>query len=230
MSDAVWVVVVARLGQGAKSRLIPALDPVERRRLASAMLADVLGTCARFAPKRVVAVVDEPIGSRGVVMLEDSTSDGMNAAVSRGVLAARARGATTVIVLPGDVPRVSVRDLAELVAAAHATPRAVVVGASRDGGGTNALLLRPPEVIAPSFGPPSVDRHLRLGQQSGAATHLVRLPGLALDVDTPADLAALFDAPVGSHTAAVLRDLRVKTQALVRLPSGSRVPARAARA
>ena len=49
-------------------------------------------------------------------------------------------------------------------------PRAVVIGSSHDGRGTNALLLRPPDVIAPAFGPPSVGRHVQLGLAAGAHT------------------------------------------------------------
>jgi 2-phospho-L-lactate guanylyltransferase len=94
-------------------------------------------------------------------------------------------------VLPGDVPLLSSRDLEQLVAAAEDQPRAVVIGASRDGLGTNALLLRPLDVIAPAFGPPSVERHVRLGRGAGAFTCVVSGLDLALDVDTPADLATL---------------------------------------
>jgi len=128
----------------------------------------------------------------------------MNNAVRLGLAAARQHGALTAIVLPADIPLVSRDDLVSLVAAAGHAPRAVIVGASRDGQGTNALLLRPPDIIAPAFGPPSVERHLRLGQAAGAVTRVESNLGLALDVDTPADLAVLADLPVGPRTAALL--------------------------
>jgi 2-phospho-L-lactate guanylyltransferase len=58
--------------------------------------------------------------------------------------------------------------------------------------------------IGPAFGPPSVERHVRAGLAAGAVTRVEANLGLALDVDTPADLAALCDLPVGPHTAALL--------------------------
>jgi 2-phospho-L-lactate guanylyltransferase len=131
----------------------------------------------------------------------------MNAAVATGLAAARTVGARTVIVLPGDIPLLSEGDLRALIQAAGHAHRAVVVGASRDGGGTNALLLRPPDVIAPAFGPPSVDRHLRAGQAAGAKTKVEHNLGLSHDVDTPEDLAALADLPVGQNTAMALEEL-----------------------
>jgi 2-phospho-L-lactate guanylyltransferase len=207
----VWAVIVARVANGAKSRLAAALDVNQRRDLALAMLADVVDVCrdARHVLSGVLAVVDEPaakhaVESAGAIAVEDPHPGDMNAAVRLGLQAVQRLGARTAIVLPGDVPLVTRHDVAALVAAADAAPRAVVVGASRDGQGTNALLLRPVDVIAPAFGPPSVERHVRSGLAAGAVTRVEPNLGLALDVDTPADLAALCDLPVGQHTAALL--------------------------
>jgi 2-phospho-L-lactate guanylyltransferase len=206
-----WAVVVARVANGAKSRLATALDVEQRRALALAMLADVVETCvaADGVLSGVLAVVDVPaalrdVESSGAVAVQDPHPGDMNSAVRIGLRAVQQLGARTAIVLPGDVPRITADDLAALVAAAGTNPRAVVIGASRDRQGTNALLLRPVDVIAPAFGPPSVDRHVRAGLAAGAATHVEANLSLALDVDTPADLAALCDLPVGPHTAALL--------------------------
>jgi 2-phospho-L-lactate guanylyltransferase len=195
MSSAVWAVVVARVANGAKSRLAGVLDQGARRSLALSMLSDVLLVCVR-AVDGVVAVVDDPDAQLtawrlGALVVDDPHPGDMNAAVSCGLRAAAAQGAQTVIVLPGDIPLLSRRDLEALLAAAGQAERAVVVGASRDGQGTNALLLRPPEVIVPAFGPPSVDRHLEAGRVAGASARVLWGLDLALDVDTPADLAAL---------------------------------------
>jgi 2-phospho-L-lactate guanylyltransferase len=196
MTEAVWAVVVCRVGHGAKSRLASVLDAAERRRLALSMLQDVLEVCDRARPdvlSGTLAVVDEPAARwtaerAGAVAIEDHAPGDMNRAARLGITAARQRGATTVIVLPGDIPFVTVADLERLIDAAGTATPAVVVGASRDGRGTNALLLRPPNVIAPAFGPPSVERHLAAGLAAGARARKVTDLGLALDVDTPMDL------------------------------------------
>ena len=57
----------------------------------------------------------------------------------------------------------------------------------RHGSGTNALVLRPPDVIAFAFGRGSRDRHLAAAAAAGAAVIEV-MGDLTLDVDTPDDL------------------------------------------
>jgi 2-phospho-L-lactate/phosphoenolpyruvate guanylyltransferase len=209
--DSVWAVIVARVGNGAKSRLAGALSAGQRRELALAMLADVVDVCvkARGVVAGTLAVVDAPdaravVERGGAVAIPDPGTGDMNAAVLAGLRAARERGATTAMVVPGDVPLINASDFATLLEAAGTAQCAVIVGASHDGEGTNALLLRPPEAIVPVFGPPSLQRHVQAGLAAGALT-LVRADlGLSLDVDTPADLATLRAHQPGPHTSAIL--------------------------
>ena len=67
----------------------------------------------------------------------------------------------------------------------------MVIVPDRHGSGTNALLLEPPQVMPPSFGAGSFARHAALARAAGAEVKVSELPSLSLDVDTPADLAAL---------------------------------------
>jgi 2-phospho-L-lactate/phosphoenolpyruvate guanylyltransferase len=227
MIDRVWAVVVARAGDGAKSRLAGVLDACERTWLARAMLADVLGVCRDAADvlDGTLVVVDEAardVAARYTGAIVDDPGGGdMNAAVREGIAVAWRRGATSVIVLPGDLPSMSTADLREIVSAAGGAPRAVVVGVSRDGQGTNALLLRPPDVIAPGFGPPSADRHVAAGSAADALARRISGLGLSRDVDTPADLAGVLDASVGLNTTVAL--MRLARKRLVgRLASSAR--------
>ena len=213
-TDTVWIVVVARVGGGAKSRLADSLSVEQRRTLALAMLGDVVGVCrqARGIVAGTLAVVDEPAARAvaqlaGALAIGDPDTGDMNAAVAAGVSAVRKLGADTVLIVPGDVPLISVDDIQALLDSAGAESMAVVIGASHDGLGTNALLLRPTNVIAPAFGPPSVGRHVQLGLAAGAHTVVRAGLGLALDIDTPDDLAALRTARLGPDMAAVAAGL-----------------------
>lgn len=206
----VWGVVVARVRNDPKSRLAPVLEYGQRQQLAIAMLADVLRVCTSAAAPldSAVAVTDSPVAaslaeSFGALAVPDAGGD-MNLAVHVGIDAAMRHGARTVIVLPGDIPLLQSADLEALLTAAARQPRVIVIGASRDGQGTNALLLRPPDVIQPAFGPPSVQRHVRLAESAGAAARVVSNLGLSMDVDTPNDLAAIADLPVGPQTSDLL--------------------------
>jgi 2-phospho-L-lactate guanylyltransferase len=67
----------------------------------------------------------------------------------------------------------------------------VVIVPDRHGTGTNALVLSPPDAIEPSFGPGSLERHVAAAEAAGIPHRVEEIPGLALDVDTPGDLAEL---------------------------------------
>jgi 2-phospho-L-lactate guanylyltransferase len=75
-----------------------------------------------------------------------------------------------------------------------------VIVPDRHGTGTNALVIAPPGAFEPSFGPGSYERHVAAAKRTGVVYRPVELPSLALDVDTPDDLAALWsviDGPRG---------------------------------
>ena len=55
----------------------------------------------------------------------------------------------------------------------------------RHGTGTNALLLAPPDAIAPAFGPGSCARHADRARRAGHEVAVEPLDSLGLDVDTP---------------------------------------------
>jgi len=61
------------------------------------------------------------------------------------------------------------------------------IAADKTGRGTNALALRPPDVIDFRFGVGSLAAHI--AQADGLPLSVVDRPGLAFDLDTPADLA-----------------------------------------
>jgi 2-phospho-L-lactate guanylyltransferase len=195
--ESVGAVIVARTGPRAKSRLATALDEHERQTLALSMLERVLARTVRASwLARVVAVVDTDAAEDlarlyGAMVVRDAGDGRMNAAVSAGLECAAREGARAALVLPGDVPLVRSDDLDALYSAAGEYARVVVVGAARRGDGSNALFLRPWNVIAPAFGPPSVERHLSLARASGAVALRVDGLGLSLDVDTPEDLAEM---------------------------------------
>jgi 2-phospho-L-lactate guanylyltransferase len=157
------------------------------------MLRAVLDTCSAAELGGIVVVTDTAPGlalatEMGAVALPDPGA-GLNAAVSLGldVVGQQAPG-TAALVLPGDVPLVEPTDIHAIVEAAGDRRRVVVVVPDAAGRGTNALLIRPPHLIEPSFGEPSCQRHLAAARRRGTAISLA-LPRLALDVDDEARLA-----------------------------------------
>jgi 2-phospho-L-lactate/phosphoenolpyruvate guanylyltransferase len=224
VSGPVLAVVPAKPLGAALGRLEGVLDAPARRALQEAMLRDVLRACAGAAALAGALVVTADPAAAALaaeegarVVGEGPRPRGMNAAVGRGLEAARAEGAAAALVLTADLPLAAPADL-DALAGARASGVGVALAPSRDGTGTNGLLLRPPGALRPELGPGSLARHRAQAARRGIRLALRTLPGLALDVDTPEDLDALLGhpAPVGAATEAV----RARIGAGVRRPAG----------
>jgi 2-phospho-L-lactate/phosphoenolpyruvate guanylyltransferase len=63
-------------------------------------------------------------------------------------------------------------------------------------------LMSPPDTVPLRFGDDSFFPHLRAAEARGIAPTVLHLPGIALDIDNPADLAHF--ARLGSRTRAGL--------------------------
>ena len=142
----------------------------------------------------VLVVTREPAAAdaaheRGFEVVDEPVLAGHNAAAELGIARALELGAARALLVPGDCPLLAADDIDALLDRHTSSPPVVVVP-DRHGTGTNALLLSPPDVIRPAFGPGSRDRHLALHDEAV----LDEVDGLALDVDTPDDLAALEEA------------------------------------
>ena len=159
----------------AKSRLGDVLDPEQRHALALRMLTRVIDAC-QGAGLTVAIISSDPmayIAARelGTVVVDDGGED-LTGSVRRGL--AVYADAETVVVIAADLPYVETADLEALPAAAQ--PLAIAPSAD---GKTNAIAATPPSAFTPSYGDGSAARH--------GGTPVVR-PGLARDLDTPADL------------------------------------------
>lgn len=188
----------------AKQRLgVRLADPL-RRDLAEAMVSDVLETLTSFPllESTIVVTNERSIATSaarmGATVVPDTAETGQSAAVSLGVEAALAAGMERVLCVPGDCPTLDHAALTQLL-----DDRAgVVIVPDRHGTGTNGLLLRPPAVICPSFGPDSCGRHEALAAAAGAPCVLLRPPSLLLDIDTGEDLDVLRQRLSGERVRA----------------------------
>lgn len=211
-----WVVVLARDPRGAKSRLGAVLDEGARGRLAVAMLEDVVASGRAAAADRLLVATESPLvravaARRGVETIA-VTARGTREAAADAIAAVASRGAAGAAIVAADLPALRPDDVAALLAAARSA--AVTAAPDRHGTGTNALVLRPPLVLAPLFGDDSFAAHRDAAARAGLRFRRVIRSGLALDVDTPDDLrAALAHGALGPRTAAALAEAG---QALIR--------------
>ena len=179
------------------------------------MVGDVLAALGHVPGlDDVIVVTAEPAAAAaardaGAHVVHDPEESGQSAAAARGIAAATERGAERVLLVPGDCPALDPDEVARLLA----RPEGAVIVPDRHGTGTNALLLAPPDIFAPAFGPGSFARHVARARAAGAAVMVCELRSLGLDVDTPGDLAALRAALTARpHDAPGTRALLDETQ------------------
>jgi|NGEPerStandDraft_6_1074524.scaffolds.fasta_scaffold246149_2 2-phospho-L-lactate guanylyltransferase len=198
----------------AKQRLRDALGPSPRAAIVQAMFSDVLVALRRSTQVDRVLVVSSDHGAQrmaegyGAVVVDDDER-GHNQAATRGISHALELGAQRVLLVPGDCPLLDPRELDALIEE-HA--EAVVIVPDRHGTGTNALLLSPPNVLGPAFGPLSRTRHEQKARAAGLTMATVAVPSLALDLDTPEDMVAIEAALASgrggaAHTRGMLSQL-----------------------
>jgi 2-phospho-L-lactate/phosphoenolpyruvate guanylyltransferase len=182
------------------------LPPADRESLAEAMFRDVLSALNRSRPVDDVLVVARGATPRriaaqhGVRAVADGER-GHNVAAQVGIEAAISTGAERVLLVPGDCPALDPADLDRLLSRPTVTPSVLIVP-DRHETGTNALVLAPPDALAPSFGPGSCERHVRMAHAAGVTAEVVLVPSLATDVDTPEDLDALEASLASADPAA----------------------------
>ena len=189
----------------AKQRLAEDFAAGTRRAIVEAMITDVLIGLRRSKQiDQVLVVTGDPAVEAlahgyDAHTVHDPEDTGHSKAAIVGVREAIARGARRVLLVPGDCPAIDPKQVDALVARAAGGGPSVVVVPDRHGTGTNALLLTPPDVMEPSFGPGSRRRHVDAAEAAGARVEVDEIPSLVLDVDTAADLEALRIALGGVH-------------------------------
>lgn len=193
----------------AKARLGARLGRRARRALSRAMLRDVLATLTESALFLSVIVVTRdralrrPLRRMGIHVLQPPPGvRGLNRELQWAADRPEVATADRLLVLPGDVPGVSLTDLFRLVLPPIEQGIRLAVAAD---GGTNALLLAPPSAIRFRFGRDSARRHARAAEQRGLSATLLTLPSLVQDIDNPVDLGR--DQRIGPHTRRVLAAL-----------------------
>lgn len=196
------VVIPVRSLEGAKTRLGEALDPEERLELTARLLVRVAEAVRTWGRARATIVVSpDPavleLAARLGTHAMRQTSSGLNEALEEARSDPDVALAGALLVLHADLPAISPAGLDRVVDAAHAPAgaaapsRVAVVVTDRRGEGTNALLLRPTNLLRFAFGPGSHRAHLEAARAAGATAISLTDHELSFDLDTPDDLLDL---------------------------------------
>ena len=211
----------------AKKRLTGVLTPEERFGLAEAMLADTIRAVrgVQRAEKIFVVTNYEPVmrlaEENGWEILREERQISESDSVDAASRLCQLRGVTGLLRVPLDVPLVQASDIDELLAVECEEPALVIV-ASRDGLGTNAILRMPPALFPSHFGMGSFAKHVGEAERIGARVIFRKNARLEMDVDDEADLRALLKNDLsGTETGRWLHESGVEARFRSHLKAGA---------
>jgi 2-phospho-L-lactate guanylyltransferase len=199
----IWAVVPVKELAEAKQRLIPALAPPQRLELAQLMLTEVLeALSATRGLAGVLLVTLDPFATtfaarHGFRVATQGAREGHTGAVNAGraLLAAEAG----ILTMPGDIPAVTPAEI-EALLTAHQPAPSFTIAPAHDEQGSNAVLLSPPDAVPLRFGENSYFPHLEAARAAGIEPRILRLPGIAMDIDNPDDLGLFMACPEARRT------------------------------
>jgi 2-phospho-L-lactate guanylyltransferase len=186
-----FVIIPVKRLDNAKSRLSSLLTDEERKQFCLKMLEDVLRTMksVKLAHETVVVgkdpIVLQMAKNFEVAYLKERKR-GLNKTVSGAIDWCMEKGATSVLILPADIPLVAPADLNRIFTLGEKA--SMVISPSKNGKGTNALLLTPPNISPTFYGPHSFQRHVKEASKLKISLRIYRSPRIALDIDTFEDL------------------------------------------
>ena len=187
-----WAIVPVKPLRHAKSRLSSLLTPEQRYQLAQAMFRHVLSVVMQAAPVMGALVISRDTKALaiarelGAKTLQEGADSNLNPALLRATLVAQSWRAEAALVLPADLPFITVEDVESI--ASLSTERSIVIAADSEQDGTNALLTRPPGIIDYAYGAGSYARHIQRAESAGIEVLRYDSPRTLLDIDVLEDL------------------------------------------
>ena len=200
-----WAILPVKEMAEAKQRLAPLLSPEERIGLMQVMLRDVLAALSAAQGLAGIALVtldpwaQELAQEHGARIITEGAREGHTGAVTSAAAVLQVEDVTSILTLPGDIPAAKPMEIEALIAAATASP-AFIIAPAHDEQGSNAILMSPPNAVKLRFGEDSYFPHLAASRAAGIVPHILRLPGIAMDIDHPADIARFAHIPEAKGT------------------------------
>ncbi|MFI5001498.1 MAG: 2-phospho-L-lactate guanylyltransferase [Reyranellales bacterium] len=210
-ASGIWAIVPIKELDGAKQRLAPLLSPAQRRALIEVMMGEVLQALVGVRGLGGIMVVTvDPAATAlavrlGARVVTEGARDGHTGSVTAGLKLLAREGSGGMMTLPADIPAATATEI-EAVLAAHRPGPSFTISPAHDDLGSNTVICSPPDSVPLRFGENSYFPHLDAARRSGIEPTIVRQPGIAMDIDHPADLAAFLrlSQSAGTRTRAWL--------------------------
>ncbi len=188
-----WAIIPVKPLRRGKSRLSGVLSLEARTALNHYLLSNTLEILASVPEIEYSLVVSRDpealtvARESGARTVQEQGSPQLNVALTRATMVALSHSVQGVLIVPADLPLLTVDDIHEVVIRA-VDPPVVVITPDRHHQGTNALLISPLGLIQYEYGPDSFHRHCLQAEKAGARLEICERGSVALDIDFPEDL------------------------------------------
>ncbi len=188
-----WAIIPVKPLRRGKSRLSEVLSLEARTALNHYLLSNTLEILASVPEIEYSLVVSRDpealtiAREYGARTVQEQGSPQLNIALTRATMVALSHSVQGVLIVPADLPLLTVDDIREVVKRAT-NPPVVVITPDRHHQGTNALLISPPGLIKYEYGAGSYQKHCTQAMKAGARLEVCERGSVALDIDFPEDL------------------------------------------
>ena len=237
-----WAIIPVKPLRYGKSRLSHILTPDERAELTTRMLHRTLHTLNKVPGiYRTLVISRDPSALKlarkhGAYTYGEGDKQELNLALTRAAHIAAAQEASGVLIVPADLPLITVEDIEMMLAGVTPGPpstrlaapgsrgngstlnnnsfnyhlaRNVTICPDKNEDGTNALYVNPPVGFEFGYGDGSFARHLKQAERLGMPVRVVHAPGLKFDLDTEDDWNTYL--ALSGNMAQVSRPLAAQT-------------------
>lgn len=203
------IIPVKELGK-AKATFAEILSDELRRELVLSMLEDMLNAIQRVETVEAVVVApDKEVENfaknlKTDVVLEPGV--GLNRALEMAIGESIDLNFSQILILPADLPLIEPEDINSILDLVSGD-RAVVITPSKENG-TNALLVKPPDLMNLQFGGESFPDHVEEARSRGVKPRIYRSENIERDIDKPPHLLKLETLGKGTKTHLFLNNLK----------------------
>lgn len=187
-----WAIVPIKPLRRGKSRLSQVLSETEREQLNQTLLVHTLH-CLSQVPEidHNIMVSYDPAAlslarEYGFRTIQENKRTTINIALRKGTLAAKAFKATKVLIIPADLPFLTVEVIREMISHSRAAPE-IIIAPDRKKDGTNALLVNPVGILDYDFGEWSFRKHIEQAERKKIRIEIFEHDDLSFDLDIPDD-------------------------------------------
>ena len=196
----------------SRKRLFAAFSPEQSKLLSAAMLEDVL-TALKSSVVHEVVVVGTDSDVRGVVekcgvSFVQIERAGLNLALKKAIASCMEKKSDAVLMLPVNIPLVSSSDIDRMVALGSQESSLVLCPSMK--GGTNAVLLNPPDVVQAQFGRGSFFKLVKAAIDKDVALKFYSSRETAFDMDSEEDLGKLLEIKNNTASKRIFEEIRPK--------------------